>query len=429
MKKLCVVAAALLIGACTATTDSDSGSVLQEEPAPSGDDKGDDLSQSDTSSSSSGDFDPGEEGGPLDGDSACAAQSVEATVVAKPVDIIIVIDNSGSMSGEIVEVQNQINVNFANIIEQSGIDYRVVMVSEHGSASGAQSVCVAAPLSGTTCSPLPSAPVNNAPTFFHHDAVINSHNALCQLIDQFSRADGYGLQPGGYQDVLRPEAFKTFLVVTDDRSGGSRGSCQANAYDDLNTVGGGEMAALQFDADLIGLSPQHFGTEQDRNYVFHSIVAMAAKDSADSSVSHLPSDPIITSECTGGAQNPGTGYQALSVLTGGLRHHSCDLDYTGVFQAMAQAVIEGASVPCELELPEAPDGQNVDLGTVVARYTPGGGGAAIDFAQVPSAAECAADSFYIDGDLIKLCAAACTTVEQDTDAAVEVLFSCMSEAK
>jgi hypothetical protein len=303
------------------------------------------------------------------------------------------------------------------------------MVSEHGVASSYQSVCVSAPLSGTSCSPVPAQPVNNAPTFFHHDAVINSRNGLCQLIDQFSRADRYGLQPGGYQDALRPDAFKTFLVVTDDRSGGSVGSCQASDYNDLNTVTGGESAALQFDADLIALSQQHFGTQQDRNYVFHSIVAMAAKDPANPSVSHLPSDPIITGECTSGAQNPGTGYQALSVLTGGLRHHSCDLDYTSVFQAMAQAVIEGATVPCELELPAAPNGQSVDLDTVIARYTPGGGGAPVDFQQVASAADCAADSFYIENDLIKLCAAACSTVEHDSDAAVEVLFSCLSEAK
>ncbi|HQB42424.1 MAG TPA: hypothetical protein PLV85_02420, partial [Polyangiaceae bacterium] len=39
---------------------------------------------------------------------ACVQQSVEATIEHRPIDIIFVIDNSGSMSAEIEEVEAQI---------------------------------------------------------------------------------------------------------------------------------------------------------------------------------------------------------------------------------------------------------------------------------------------------------------------------------
>jgi len=60
-----------------------------------------------------------------------------------------VIDNSGSMTDEIVEVEEQINLNFAAIIDSAvpAIDYRVVMVSAFGD-SGDQEICVGAPLGG-----------------------------------------------------------------------------------------------------------------------------------------------------------------------------------------------------------------------------------------------------------------------------------------
>ncbi|MGA9522274.1 MAG: hypothetical protein WBV82_12460, partial [Myxococcaceae bacterium] len=72
---------------------------------------------------------------PFPKEEACESLSDEASLTKKPVDIIVVIDNSGSMTAEIVAVENNINVNFAQIIEQSGIDYRVILLAKHGSAA------------------------------------------------------------------------------------------------------------------------------------------------------------------------------------------------------------------------------------------------------------------------------------------------------
>src|SRR5262245_1645323 len=48
---------------------------------------------------------------------SCAGLQVEATIEYKPADIIFIIDNSGSMSDEINQVEQNINVNFAGIIQ------------------------------------------------------------------------------------------------------------------------------------------------------------------------------------------------------------------------------------------------------------------------------------------------------------------------
>src|SRR5262245_13950664 len=79
--------------------------------------------------------------GGLAPDAACVATSAEAKLEKKPVDIIFIIDNSGSMTDNIAGVERNINQNFASIIGASSIDYRVIMLSEHGSADD-QRICV-----------------------------------------------------------------------------------------------------------------------------------------------------------------------------------------------------------------------------------------------------------------------------------------------
>jgi hypothetical protein len=94
--------------------------------------------------------DAGAENGPEGGCSAdctinpssCGLQSYEAEVVIRPVDVILIIDNSGSMTAEIKGVQDNINKNFAQIIEQSGLDYRVILLSQHGKYDPDEHVCI-----------------------------------------------------------------------------------------------------------------------------------------------------------------------------------------------------------------------------------------------------------------------------------------------
>jgi hypothetical protein len=376
------------------------------------------------SSSSTGDFmfDAGPSDAPLDPDSACASQSASATLTKKPVDVIIVIDNSGSMTQEIQGVQQNINQNFATIIENSGLDYRVILVSRHGSATGAQSVCIEAPLSGIAaggCAPPPAQPVNNPPKFFHYSTEIASRNSWCKILSTFSTPDEFNVAPMGWQEWLRPDSFKTFIEITDDGVG-----CTYNGktYSDANTVAGGTTVAPKFDADLLALSPAQFGDLNQRNYAFYSIVALAFNTPATKP--YAPTDPVTAGKCPTAA-NPGTGHQALSVLTGALRFPICDTtSYDVLFQAIAEGVIQGAKVVCDFPVPDAPPGKTIDLTTVEVAYTPGGMGAVSTFAQVKDHASCAPSSFYIDSGTIHLCPETCGVVQLDPSAKIDVLFGC-----
>lgn len=365
-------------------------------------------------------FDAGNNDGALTLDSACAAQSAEATLEVKPVDIIIIIDNSGSMTLEIEGIQTNINQNFANIIQSSGLDYRVILLAKHGSAASAQSVCIEAPLSGIPaggCAPPPAQPINNPPFFYHYSREIASRDSWCRLVSTFdgTQPDDFGFAPNGWSEWLRPDSFKTFIEITDDGVG-------CGAYSDGNTVAGGTTAAAAFDAALLALSPMHFGDMTNRNYRWYSIVAMAYNTPPDKP--YEPTDPILTAECPTAA-NPGTGHQALSILTGGLRFPTCDTtSYGPLFQAIAQGVISGAKVACEFPVPAAPMGQTIDLSSVVVEYLPGNMGAPLHLTQVADAASCAPDSFYIANNVIYLCPDTCTLVQGDKTAKINVLFAC-----
>ncbi len=349
----------------------------------------------------------------------CAADESEATLVKKPVDIIFIIDNSGSMGGEIQSVQDNINTNFASIIEASGVDYRVIMVTRHGNI-GSEDVCVSAPLSGTDCNPVPADPVENPPIFYHHSFQIASTDAWCRILEAFSAADEKGLHPNGFQDVLRPDAFKTFVVISDDRV-----SC--DNYNDSNTDVAGTAAAAQFDADLLALSPTQFGTAEERNYTYHSIIALEPYDANDLTLPTPPDAPITTKECSPGAQNPGTGHQALSILTGGLRYPTCGLDYTTIFNKIAEGVIDGAKVACDFPLPTPPAGEQLDLETVAVVYTPSDGSPEKVYHQVADPSLCGPGLFYIANGQITLCDETCAEVQADDAAKVKILSGCKSD--
>ena len=365
-------------------------------------------------------FDAGLDDASLNPDSACATQSSTATLVKKPVDIIVLIDNSSSMTQEIVGVQSNINKNFATILDASGLDYRVILVANHGPAVGQQSVCVEAPLSGIPaggCAVPPAQPVNNAGKFYHYSTEIGSTNSWCKILSTFNVADTFNLAPTGWSEWLRPEASKAFIEITDD-------GVNCGAYKDLDSVAGGVAAAALFDKDLLALSPSQFAdtAANTRNYRFYSIVALAYNNPP--TAPYQPMDPILTAKCPTAAK-PGTGHQALSVLTESLRFPLCDTtSYDVVFKAIADGVIAGAKVSCDFPVPEAPPGKTIDLASVVVQYTPGGMGNASDFIQVADAAACVPNGFYLSTGTIHLCPATCDVVQKDSKALINVLFAC-----
>ena len=344
-----------------------------------------------------------------DRDASCAEVRAEATLQKKPVDIIFVIDNSGSMTDEILSVQQNINKNFADIMGKSGLDYRVIMVTSHGDARLQQSVCISAPLSKhASCSPLPPQPGNNPPRFYHYSVEVESTDSFRRLLGSLTgtERDKFNLAPGGWQTWLRTDAYKAFIVITDDTS---------------------DMSEVDFDTQLLAKAPMQFGTKAARNYVWHTISGLKQNNPATKPWD--PTDPIQSAICTkgGGAVAPGVHYQRLSMMTGGLRFPICEYaNFDAVFNHVAMGVVAGAKVACDFALPAPPPGQQIDLGTVLVDYTAGGIGARTTFKQVAGAATCGPNAFYIDKGRVYLCPDACNVVQSDTKAKVEVLFDCLS---
>ena len=332
---------------------------------------------------------------PTDTDEECAAQTLDAEVELIPIDVILVVDTSNSMAAAIDAVEASINEDFAAILGASGIDYRVIVLGDY--PPGEQlSICISAPLSGTDCVNPPAIPAVT-PQYQHYDAATGSGGMLDAIVSWYSTPDVHGLAPGGYQDLLREESNKIFLVMTDGNS-----ASQDTSLGDA------------FDSQLLGLTPAAFGVPGDRRYVFHSILSMTPNN--PSTAPWLPTDPI---------QGMGGSIQQVSILTGGWRFPlSQAADFDVVFNQIAQGVVETTPVSCAFPIPEPPPGEEIDPNTIEIDYLPGGMEPATAFTQVVGPADCTATSFYITGTTVQLCPEACATVQADSAASLDVRYGC-----
>jgi hypothetical protein len=246
----------------------------------------------------------------------CAQASAEAELVKEPVDIILVLDNSGSMAAELQAVEDNINLNFAAILAASDVDYRVILLSRHRKAERgptgewSTSICVSSPLSA-----LPSCPAQ-APVlserFYHYNEKIESHDSLEKIVSFYRRPDSRSsLTVLGYSEWLRASAKKVFLELTDDDEGGPDDA-------QVHTV-------ESFFQALVTLDPAQFGDDPSKpNIVWHSIIGLQEK--AVATDAYTPDEPVAMGECTGNQNEvsaPGLLYQELSRRTGGLRFPLC----------------------------------------------------------------------------------------------------------
>lgn len=405
--------------ACSAADDPNEVQTAAGSPTGGGASSGEGGSGASGQSGGSGGALPVDGGrdGDLTPDAACASVTDEAELTIRPIDIVFIVDNSGSMFDDIAAVQSNINDNFAALIGAAGVDFRVIMLSLGLWSDVAEAVCVEAPLSSApTCNPIPPEPGQNPPTFFHYSREITSRDSVCKLFGTYdgTLADDLGDYPDGWSQWLRPGAFKIFVEMSDDGIG-------CDGYDDSDGVPQGTAAAAAFDADLLALDAAQFGDASLRNYVWHSIVGLPAK--ANPAEPYLPAEPITLGACESGV-TPGTGYQGLSILTGGLRFPICEhASYAPVFEEIANAAIDIA-IACSFPLPEAPRGETIDLDTLEVEYTPGDGSGKQTFGQVAGPDNCSSSSFYLADGVVTICPTACDTVQEDAQAVVSVLYDC-----
>jgi len=152
---------------------------------------------------------------------ACVAKEVQASNAYAPVDIIWVVDSSGSMDFENRTVQDNLN-RFSASISTSGIDHHVILIGE------ASQMNVPPPLGGSEY-------------FMHIDDKVGSNEGLEKLVEHYP----------DYQSFLRPGAVKHFVAVTDDES---------------------DMSTDEFIAHVASFTDPGFPD----GFTFHSIVAFGS---------------------------------------------------------------------------------------------------------------------------------------------------------
>lgn len=337
------------------------------------------------------------------------------------VDIIVVTDNSGSMGEEISALESGLN-SMATTLSGLGTDYRIVMVTDHG--SGSTEVCVPPPLSGTNdC----TGPAVSGPRFFHYDVNVQSHDSLCILLDAFggTEPDESGAYLGGYGSLLRSEAAKAFIELSDDGVA-CTSSATGTSLDDGDTEVGGQTVAQDFDADLLSLSPSQFGTTTERNYRFYGLIGVPAKG-GDATDPYLASDPVTTALCPSSV-DPGTGYQWLSKGTGGLWFSQCaTLTYDSMLDQIAADAnaFGGATETCTVTVESPEEGRTLDLASTSLVFNPSSGGPR-PLSEVVGPEACSGgDQYYFEtnGD-ITLCPAICNTVQDSQSGSLQLDIDC-----
>jgi hypothetical protein len=196
---------------------------------------------------------------PLDG--GCTGVSEQAENQMQPADIVVIVDNSGSMTFEAAAVQNNMN-SFAQAIIGANIDPHVALIS--AGSDGQNGVCVPAQLGSGAC-PNDS----NPPIYKRIDQEVGSRNPLTLLLQLFPQ----------YQDIFRAGASKHFFAVTDDNS---------------------EISAADFNAQITpllqGVDPQFRSTHSTASIpsLFRSSSALLSRQAI-----HVAVSPLQRAPCTG----------------------------------------------------------------------------------------------------------------------------------
>jgi len=365
-------------------------------------------------------------------DAACAVASAEADVGLRPVDILWVVDNSTSMEPAIRQVQRGLN-DFANRIARSGLDYRVIMLSLQGSSAGSRyPVCIPPPLAGdSSC--------GDGERFFHVSVDIRSTQPIEQILGTLAQSSGYadGDARGGppWRHLLRDDATKTLVVVTDDNQRTCDRPCPgcecqrsdppltATSLEDF--PGGGNP----FNNDQLGpgLLTDTYGSLFE-GYTFNAIYGWG--DASDPDVScRYPDDSEPPS--------PGYTYTALVLRTGGVRAQICDQASSAAwdefFEAVATRVEDTARIACEIDLPPPPDGQMLDPSRVNVLIQADGDERAFPRVTGPEACGSLGGWHYDDETApsqVILCPASCEDAQRvlrdSGSAGIRVAFGCQS---
>ena len=368
---------------------------------------------------------PPEDAGP-DLGMECARGTTATELAREPVDIIFLVDNSGSMEDAIRNVREGLN-GFAERITTSGLDYRILMISQRG--TGTTDICIPEPLAG-------DARCGDGERFFHIDVDLRSTQILEQVLGTLGQTQGFreGDSRGGrsWSGLLRSGATKAFVVVSDDdqRVGIDGSPAFAGrtplARTSLEDYPGGPHPFQQSNELGPGILTETYG-DLFVGYVFHGIYG------AD------PVDPTRT--CGPVAASPGTTYTTLVERTGGVRASICDQASSAAwdtfFDTVAGEVRDQAEVACEILIPPPPEGLMLDPARVNVFLRTSSGDTLIRKAAARATADdCGINGgWYYDDEAepteVRLCPVTCAGVQEvlSTEGMAEVIveLGCQSE--
>jgi hypothetical protein len=313
-------------------------------------------------------------------DNSCGSVTVEAQSIPRPIDMIWVIDTSGSMDEEVALVELGL-IALASYVETSGLDLRVIMLAD------ATTVCPPVPLTDGACPPGESA------IYIPSNTTVGSFDALVKLIENFSG----GTQ---YSRFLRPDAVRHIIVVSDDESD--------------------DMTADAFLRQAAALPAPGLLTDM----YFHSIVSETEEEDCFLFIC----ETVGCSGRYGDAESRGDQYLRLSDITGGVVNSICEDDWAPIFDAISERVVETSQLPCAYEMPETPtEGDTIAFETIEVQYEVGG--VSSEVPRVPDEAACdpvAGGWFFNDPanpTQITLCPSSC----DETTGAVTISGECRKQ--
>jgi hypothetical protein len=339
--------------------------------------------------------DPGQGPLPTDPvDPTCLTLTADADPVVLPADIIFVIDTSGSMDDEAAALEANMNRFVDQVATDGSLDLRVVVVAnDPGVRRGFETllgICIPPPLGGepNRCRPdtvTADGPDVDTERYLHVREIVFSREPLSKFVEHYPR----------FRDFLRPGVPTHIVMISDDRS---------------------FMSADEFRRRVGGLTP---GFPQ--GYRLHSIVGERTR----------PRNNFLCREdereCTcRTAEAPGDAFIELTESTGGVFQSVCSTDWTAVYRAIADAVREDSRIPCQYDVPELGEFEEVNRDRVRVRYATGG--VERELARVPGPAQCgeaAGQGWYFDSNvepsIVHLCPDACGQDQGE----VTITFECV----
>jgi hypothetical protein len=322
------------------------------------------------------------------GDKGCVGTAVSAPASMPRVDIVWIVDASGSMLDEQMKIGANLT-QFADAIAQQSIDAHIVMLTTSAAIPVICPVVSPDPLAGSALA--------GDPRYRFIDTRVDSQNPLDIAVSSFP----------SYSDFLRPDAATHFVFVTDDES----------TYKLLPTPAERSATFLTDMGQLLG-----------KQFMLHTISSEGPTPCSDPMCMPDPSTGICVFVMLGcGAAAAGNTYYSLAGMTGGLSASICQSDWRAIFEPLSAVVIESAPLPCNYAIPAAPTGETLDPTKVNVNYLAPNQASELVFPKVQDQAACGTNSGWhydkVDQPSeVLLCPEACSQVA--AGGTINIAFGC-----